>query len=343
MQISHGVLFDSNIYDRLVRFVNERETLTSDDVLGVRTLIETLIARKYDYQLIPYVIESFAKNSVEGGYDSALRGIRALLQFHVMDKGYFRATGDLRVDSDALSDYEIDFGTTDLDEIAAKQLEPYTIQKGLPPQVKLWLTSLVTMVLIRRVDKPEKSFDSQWSAFDDFLFNRIGLYQGSHRILALLYFSGHLDRWIRTHRNSKPEEALKALTSSAWDLFLGALPIHILAGCPESAPILSHFCTRETELASLLSMSALQGLRVMHDGRFSPIMAVHTDRLWNAIGTGADRSLKLADDRARDFLRRRDSGTNYSITDSELDALVEEVSERFLSIIGKPRRPLESR
>ncbi len=333
--LSHTVLFDSNIYSRIVRFVERPELLSAAEERGVRTLLETLIVRKYDYQLMPYMIESFAKKVNEFTYDYARRGTRAILSLHMMDKEHFLATGSVRPDPGALSAYEVRFGTTDLDSIVTDQLQGYVNPPPTPIPVTIFTIVLLKMVLIRRCLIPTRSFDAQWSAFDDFFFSRLGIYSGQARTMALFYFSGKLDHWIKTQQNSDPEQALDLLTNSAWDLYLGSLPQHVLAHSPESEPVLCHFCTREAELAELLSASLIQALRVSKTGGFVPFLNISTDLLHSAIGPGSQKSLALADERAARFLKERESGTTRRIDENSLSVLVTEVKAMFRALLGR--------
>jgi|ERR1700681_117980 len=333
--LSHTVLFDSNIYSRIVRFAETPELLSTAEERGVRTLLETLIVRKYDYQLMPYMIESFAKKVNELTYDYALRGTRAILSLHMMDKEHFLATGSVRPDAEALSAYEARFGTTDLDRIAAGQLQGYVTPPPTPISVTIYTIVLLKVVLIRRCLMPTRSFDAQWSAFDDFFFSRLGIYSVQARTMALFYFAGKLDHWIKTQRNSDPEQALDLLTNSAWDLYLGSLPQHVLAHSPESEPVLCHFCTREAELADLLSASLIQGLRVSRTGGFAPFLSISTDLLHSAIGPGSQKSLELADERAARFLEQREAGTIRRSDETLLDEVVAELTATFRELLDK--------
>jgi hypothetical protein len=337
-QLSHGVLFDSNLYDRIVRFVNAPKDLATHEAQEIRRLLEALVVRKYDYQLMPYIIESLAKNGPELGYEYARRGVRAILALHMMDKAYFLATGSLREEPEALPYYEAEFGTTDRDRIVEAQLEPYIARPQTPLEVTVSLCAIIEMVLIRRCKMPTRTFDAQWAAFDAFMFDRFGFFAGRLRTVAIFYFAGRLDRWIRTQKDSRPDRALDALANCAWDLFLGNLPEQILAHSPETEPRLSHFCTREAELASLLSVYLIKAIRVASDGGVLPYLSTSEDLLHSVIGADSSRSTTLADQRARSFLDARDAGTVKRCEPQDLEMLLEEQKQRFLTAIG-PSRP----
>lgn len=336
VSISHGVLFDANLYDRIVRFVDARDSLSSAEVKGVQTLLEAIIARGYDYQLMPYVLESFAKNRARGAYEYACRATKAILRLHMMHKEQFRATGVVRADPEALDDYESRFGTVDLDRIVEAQLEPYRGRLGeTPTTVTLTLLALLKMVLIRRSVMPHRDLDAQWAAFDEFLFGRLGIYAGAIRTIALLYFSGRLDRWIPTQRNSNADSALAVLTNCAWDLFLGSLPRQILAESSECEPLLYHFCTRERALASVLASSLIYMLKVMRDDRFVTYFSTNEDLFHAAIGEGSAKSIKRANERVRGFLENRDAGTSVPIAAEQVRPLLADVIDEFRSSIGR--------
>lgn len=336
-QLSHGVLFDSNLYDRIVQFVNAPKDLATDEVEAIRSLLEALVVRKYDYQLMPYIIESLAKNGPELGYEYARRGVRAILALHMMDKAYFLATGSLREDPEVLRYYEAEFGTTDRGRIVEAQLEPYMSRPQTPFAVAANLSAMIEMVLIRRCRMPTRSFDAQWAAFDAFMFDRFGIFAGRLRTVAIFYFAGRLDRWIRTQKDSRPDRALDALTNCAWDLFLGNLPEQILAHSPESEPRLSHFCTREAELASLLSVSLIKAIRVASDGGVLPYLSTSEDLLRSVIGAESRRSMTLADQRSRKFVDARDAGTVKRVEAQGVEMLLEEQKTEFMSSVGRSR------
>ena len=305
--------------------------------MSVRRLLEFVIVRKYDYQLLPYVVESFAKNLPERGREYAFRGTRAILQLHTMDKDHFRATGLVRLDPHILEDYQKDFGTTDLDQIVAAQLAHYAAFTETPPEVTLSLICLLKMVTIHRGTMPTRDFDAQWKAFDDFVFGRLGAYAGSMRLVALFYFAGKLDGWIRTHRNSNSEAAVDALSRCAWDFYLATVvPQRVLAESPEEKIVpLCHFCSRDQELASVLSLSLLQMLTVRSDGGLRPYFTIDLDRIRAAVGANADVWLTHADERAMHFIESREAGQIKRIEWNKVDSLLAEVTEEFHSEIGR--------
>ena len=61
--IMHTVLFDSNVYNLLVRFAEGSAAIPSSEAAATRALLEWLIVRKYDYQLMPYAIEMLPKGA----------------------------------------------------------------------------------------------------------------------------------------------------------------------------------------------------------------------------------------------------------------------------------------
>ena len=333
--ITHGVLFDSNLYDLIVRFVELPEQLSAQSTKGIRNLIEALVTRRYDYQLMPYVLEALAKNPCERGYEYAFRGTRAILKLHTMDKEYFRATGTVRSDPDRLRDYESDFGTTDLDLIAQAQLEPYQGFSKTPLEVSLTLLAMIEMVLIQRVSKPSSGFDAKFAAFDEFLFGELGLIKGSFRNMGILCFSGKLDRWIRVQANSNTEKALALLSNCAWDLYLGNIYQQILAESPETQPTLCHFCTRERELAYLLSVSQLRALKVLKKGGPIPFFEVDFSFYRDAIGDGWERSLLLADRRMEGFLEQRQTGSLQTVDKDRIPAMLGRSIQKFREAIGR--------
>jgi hypothetical protein len=335
--VSHGILFDSNIYDRIVRFVESPERMRSQDHAGTRRLLETIIIRKYDYQMMPYILESFARNTAKGGYDYAYRVTRAILRLHMMDKERFMQDGSIVPDPAKAALYEVDFGTVDVDQIVEAQLEPYMSFEEIPRTVKLNLIALLWMVLCRRGSVAKASFDAQFAAFDDFMFERTGIFSGTLRQVAMFYFAGALDRWIKVQRDSKAVRAFAGLSNSAWDLYLGALPMQILASSPEERPVITHFCTREMELAKLLSASRTTTLEVMANGSFNAVREMDFSALLALIGSGAESALRRADDRARALLNRRKEGASAYVSPAGIDELLAELTTAFDEQIGRQR------
>jgi hypothetical protein len=332
--LAHSVLFDSNVYNQVVRLVEDRDKLTAAERHEVQTLVEFIISRRYDYQLMPYVIESLAKKTTNTTDEYVLRGIRAILSLHVMDKEHFQATGEIRTSPLRVQAYEPEFGTTNLDEIARLQLSPYaeTIV-ATPVEVTLNLIALQKMVLIRRCEMPQRQLSAQWAAFDEFFFYKVGIFSAQIRKLALLYFSGKLDGWIKVQRSSKPADAASLLLNSAWDLYLGSLPLHILAHSPESQPSICHFCTREAGLAELLSTSQIRMIRVSQTGAILQYLDIEKDLLLDAVG-GEKKVLLSADARTRRFLADRDAGTVRRADHSAIEELATTTNRAFLDAIG---------
>ena len=332
--IAHSVLFDSNLYDWVVRFVESPDKMDASDRDAVRTLIGFLISRNYDYQLLPYAVESIARASGAQWSEYAFRGLRAILRLHTMNRRHFLLFGDIRPDDSILAEYEREFGTVDLDKIVSAQLEPYNITSHRHPAVDLNWMCLLKMVIIRRATFRTSGLDAQWAAFDDFIFCRLGFYAATLRFIALFYFAGKLDAWIRPQRGSNPERASGALLSCAWDLHLASIPQHILAESPEHEATISHFCTRDRALTSVLSLSLIQMIAVLSGGGFRPYLSIDVDAIRVAIGARGERSLTLADARTRHFLDRRMSGGQKIITPEESAKLLRDVLEEFRSTIG---------
>jgi hypothetical protein len=332
--LSHSVLFDSNLYARIVRFVNEPELLTKDERTGVVRLLNALIVRRYDFQMLPYIVESVAMNTFTGSYAYAHRAMKAVLQLHMMDRERFRSNESIVRDEGLAEQYAREFGTSDLDEIAAHQLEPYRQHEHVPSMVTVNLVALMKMVLIRKAEMPRKGPAAQWAAFDDFMFGTFGIHAATLRFLALSYFAGVLDGWIRIQRGSSVEKAIEDLENSAWDLFLAALPQQILAGSPPEHATICHFCTREAELARFVGTFQVVMLRVFADRRFHPFIAYDFGPLKHALGEErVEKLLVTGDGRIGSFLRTR-SDARPALDESTLLAVLESTRSAFLTAIG---------
>lgn len=136
----------------------------------------------------------------------------------------------------------------DIDRIAEAQLQPYMWFEETPRLVKLTLIASLWMVLCRRANTSLRSFDMLFAAFDDFIFSRTGIFSGSLRQIAMFYFAGGLDRWIKVQRNSSAERAFGELTNSAMERLPSDFPtreiLHSLTSYHDTAygvamPILS--------------------------------------------------------------------------------------------------------
>lgn len=327
--ITHGVLFDSNIYNRIIQFVNHPERMTRAEHRGTKRLLESVIARGYDYQMMPYVLECLCNNSAVEGRRFAFGVMKAILRLHMMNREMFRASSVIEIDPELLSGYRERFGTTNVDEIVEAQLEPYADVRE-PFQVKLYLVVLLTMVGIRQFTHARKAIRYQYEAFDEFVFGRLGFLGSEIRNLALFYFGGKLDKWIKVQQNSRGAKALKLMTNSAWDLALGRLPRQLLAESPEDQPSIAYFCTLEAELAAYLGTSLAAMLRVRRNGGFASIDYYDEDSIVDAAGPDAEKVLMEADERAAAFLKLRAEGHVSRIDGSNVDELLAEATELFL-------------
>lgn len=327
--ITHGILFDSNIYNRIVQFVNYPERMTAAEYQGTKRLLEAVIARGYDYQMLPYILECLCNNSPQIGRRFAFDAMKALLRLHMMNSETFRASGAIEIDAELLSGYKERFGTTNVDEIVEAQLAPYAAVHE-PLHVKLYLIALLTMVGIRRFTHARKAIRYQFAAFDDFIFECFGTISIEIRTLALYYFGGRLDKWIKVQQNSRGTKALELLTNSAWDLQLGRLPRQLLAESPEKQPSLAYFCTLEAELASYLGSSVTTMLRVRKNGGFTSFDSYDEASIFDAAGPNAAKVLMEADERATAFLKRRSEGHVNRVDDSNVDELLAEMTASFL-------------
>lgn len=331
--IAHGVLFDSNIYSRITRFVN-CDGLDAAEHEATRRLIEAIVARRYDFQMLPYVVESFCVNSVSVGVRYAQQATKAILKLHLMNRELFLATGQIGIDPHRLEIYGDTFGTTKLDDIVDAQLEPYRVFTKAPSEVNLWLCSLMKMVLIRRIELPGKHISKQFAAFDDYMFNRLGMVSSKHRFMALFYFGGLLDKWIKVQRNSIGLRSLELLYNSAWDIYLGRLPDQILAGSPETHPSLTYFCTRERELATYLASSQTYMLTAMKHGGFKAFDTYDNDLIINAAGSNYAKVFVEANERMEVFLRKRAEQGTERIKFEQVDRLADEIRSDFLGSLN---------
>jgi hypothetical protein len=333
LNVSHTVLFDSNLYNAIVRFVEDPQRLDDAQRAGVAALLDSVIARRYGFQLLPYVVESLAINSFAEGFDNAHRALKALLSLHTMDRERFRSDRAVVSDPARLALYEEEFGTSDFDELARLQLEPYRGYETTPPVVTVNLIAFIEMVLIRKSTLATKSLEAQWEAFDSFLFGNFRAHLATLRFTALHYFAGALDRWIKVQRASAPQKAYDALENSAWDLFLGGLPQRLLAESPSDHATISHFCTRERELALYLGTSETTMIKVFSDGRYDPWVGFDFDSLARLLGQERlARVLAQGESRAEAFF---DARTGRSKTEHDtLLAILAGQKSRFFEAIG---------
>jgi hypothetical protein len=228
----------------------------------------------------------------------------------------------------------------DLDQIAAHQLEPYRRHEHVPSAVAINHIAIMKMVLIRRVEMPRKGPAAQWAAFDEFMFEMFGVHAATLRFLALFYFAGVLDGWIRVQRGSSAQKAMAELENSAWDLFLAALPQQILAGSPPEHANLCHFCTREAELARFVGTCfvgtfQIVMLRVFADGGVHPFIAYDFSPLDQTLGhETAQRTLTAGNARLDAFLRSRAAPRTAALSEPTLLSMLENAKVAFMAAIG---------
>jgi hypothetical protein len=334
LQVRRGVFFDSNMYDLILRFVEERHKLVDSEAQGAKRLIESLVALQYDFQFLPYNVEQFQKNDRAKAIEYASRITHAVLRLHTMDQQQFRATGRIVLDHDRLAPYERHFGTTDFDEIVASQIEPATLLASEPPAaVRLHLACLMRMVQIRKVELSRGSPQRQAAQFDDFVHHRIGAQLATMRIVALFYFGGYLDTFIRLQRGQRIAKMLGDLQNCAWDLYLASLPIKILAECDEPKAELYSFCTREAGLANVLGISAVRHV-IVGTSAYSPAVEIDDGALREAFPDAGTALLDEVAQRASEHLRHRVAGEVVPLSPSQVDELCVDVQSTFLKAMG---------
>jgi hypothetical protein len=125
------------------------------------------------------------------------------------------------------------------------------------------------------------------------------------RVLALYYFAGLLDRFIRVQVGGAQGKQLKNIRNCAWDIWLSTLPEQLLASSEEPTATTYFFGTRERGLAEFVLAEATRAVIVEHSGKHFPIRDIDENRLVRSLGVTALEHLEEMRQRTEQHQRDR--------------------------------------
>lgn len=246
-----SALLDSNVVNLLDSFIQKGKATD-----GFSEFLRFLITEGWDFNLMFYYFEHFAKSPLEIFKSNAIRRTDSLLKLHTMNEEHFLKTGEVISNLEEVEHYTSSSGVNSLLEVAESRVDDFIHDyKNHPLSEMLEATeiALIKMVLIRKNELIKSSPVEQYNEFNTFLQNDLGIILGREAHLALHYFCDNAGRLLGIQANTAYKKAISIIKSTAWDLFLLRMP-EILFGESPKEVCVSYICTQEKQLQELAKL-----------------------------------------------------------------------------------------
>jgi hypothetical protein len=250
-----SALLDSNVVNLLDSFIQKGKTTD-----GFSEFLNFLIKKGWDFNLMFYYFEHFAKSPLEIFKSNAIRRTESLLKLHTMNEEHFLKTGEVTPNHTEVEHYTSLSDVNSLFEVAEGRVNDFISDyKNHPLSQMLEATeiALIKMVLIRKNELVKSSPVEQYNEYNKFLHNDLGILLGREAHLALHYFCDNAGRLLGIQANTAYEKAIFIVKSTAWDLFLLRMP-EILFGESPKEVCISYIATQEKQLQELARLYAVE-------------------------------------------------------------------------------------
>lgn len=268
LAVSRTLLLDSNVSRYLRKYL--RGSLNQ----SVKGDVEDLIAwiARNDVSIHP----GFSlMETLSGGSNPEFDGpelIKMALLLGGMDGDAFLNNGEIKLGAKGNQYLARTFGTTVLDDAAAiefKRLPRLTLEVVDPTYATLLKIALIADAV------PHAQFSRRIDEFMDFLENTLDAVLAVEVVTAILFFSGHIGKFIPLKSSTSFAQRLRALRSSAWDIFLARMAASFIAQGDESELTLPLIITGDERLKKIVRAQRLVG--VISIDKRAPYPVVLTD------------------------------------------------------------------
>ena len=256
-------ILDSNIIDAIDKKVSNNATFD-----GLDSFLRFLIKDGWDFNLLFYYLEHYAKSSISDFKKNAIRRTESLLKLHSMDEKFFLTTGKISSNLEAVNHYTQQAGVKNLAEVAESRVISFIGQwdkRALVNMTELTQIALIKMVLIHKYEQPQSSAIKKYNELVRFLRVDVGIMLARESHIGLHYFCDLAGKLLGIQSNTSIERALSIIKSTAWDIFLLRMPEALFSENPDELCI-AYIATHEKSLQNLANLFTIESIKSTPSG-----------------------------------------------------------------------------
>ncbi len=279
------IILDSQILSYINWYVNDPEKLHGNKLKYIRNLIQYFVKSNYLYSPFFYYFEAINKGSTEEQLKQAFSMFIMLL---CLNSKLLLKDGVISLDNEKVDDIAERFKVNSFDALVdrfieySKEFSEYIDEHRILIDISYCI--LVKIVLIQK-NTPKAPLKVKIEEFQSFLENYIQAQFSYETAVAICYFCGHFQNFLKIQKTTKYEKAKKILLSCSWDLLLLRQPDLFLAYGQQDFSIVSCVCTNDKalyEISKIYSMASI--IRFTDDNVVLSTHQLDDEYLINLIG-----------------------------------------------------------
>ncbi len=265
---SASAMLDSNIVNLIDSFIQKGKKAD-----GLDAFLHFLTNKRWDFSLMFYYFEHYAKSSQEVFKQNAIRRTESLLALQSMKKNHYLNSGEVVPDQETIEYYTNRYGVISLRDVAEARVNNFISdysKQQLIPLIEATEISLTKMLLIRKSEMTKSSVIEQYTEFKRFLTDDLQIMMGRELHLSLHYFCDNAGKLLGVQSNTEFDKAVSIIKSTAWDLFLLKMPeIFLFTESPDDL-CLAYIATQEKKLQELARLFSIERIVGDAKGRITP-------------------------------------------------------------------------
>lgn len=271
-----SALLDSNVIDDFDSFVVNGKCTD-----GANDFLRFLVKEKWDYSPMFYYLEHFYKSSLVDFLPNAIRRTKSILTLHTMDDDHFLDTGKIKPNEEATKHYIEKAGVSTLEEVAEKQVKGFIAsykKDSIRELIEGTEMCLIKMVLIRKLEMPKESIQTQHAEFMRFLREDLDIMLAREAHFALHYFCDNAGKLLGIQANTPFEKAMSIVRSTAWDLFLSRMQEMMFGSDPTELAV-CYVATHEKKLQELMSLFSIERIESITGKGLNPSIGFYVKNI----------------------------------------------------------------
>jgi hypothetical protein len=244
------LILDSHILQYIDWYINKSSNLNKN-ICYVKNMLQYFASHNYFYSPFFYFFEATSKGSTA---DHLRNNFASYIILLCANKNLLIATGELRLDSTSLSNLKTKFNASDFNAIVNRFLE---LSKEFSEIIneQIILIDLIYCVLIKIVliqnAVPGIPLKVKLELLMYFLSHTVKTQLGYELILAICYFCGYFQNFLKVQKNMNYEKAKRHLLTCSWDMLLLRQPDLFLFYPASDLSIISSICTNDISLIKI--------------------------------------------------------------------------------------------
>ena len=328
------LILDSHILQYIDWYVNDKSKIGRDGIFNVRSMLQYFASRNYLYSPLFYYFEALSKGSTE----VHIRGAFSLyVRLVCLNRQLMTDTGEFSFDDSRFNALKSSLNVSNFEEMVSyfiqfcRDFNKLTQEQSI--LVELTYCVLIKMIMIQK-SNPKMQLKSKVNQLAEFLSNTIKTQLSYEFILAICYFLGHFDRFVRVQKTMKFEVAKRHLLACSWDMLLLRQPeLYLLFDNPDF-DVISGICTNDKALKDISRFYRLSHAVKFYDvGIFLPTHELDVDYLVGIVGVANYEQIK--DTLDLDLrLALFDKNKNIVVSQKDLAELKKQLENEFRQFVS---------